>query len=169
MGEGEEGGAGEDGAGDAVDALGLEGVEEADRGACREALRDINAFAAYFSPVKSDKGGGVGSACLSRPVQRKLVSLLCSQLADPEGRLRAFKGTQPAPAPVLLIPSHLQLRGAWASGRCRSSYSSTRTTPISAPTSGAQCGGAAVSSSGPRCRRKSCVSYFSHSPKVAFA
>ncbi|KAK6016846.1 hypothetical protein OSTOST_17666, partial [Ostertagia ostertagi] len=48
-------------------------------------------MAQYLHRAESERGGTVFSEILSRTMQRKLVSLLCYQLVEEEGRLRALK------------------------------------------------------------------------------
>uniref|UniRef100_A0A7I4Y9N7 RING-type E3 ubiquitin transferase n=1 Tax=Haemonchus contortus TaxID=6289 RepID=A0A7I4Y9N7_HAECO len=48
-------------------------------------------MAQYLHRAESERGGTVFSEVLSRTMQRKLVSLLCYQIVEEEGRLRALK------------------------------------------------------------------------------
>ncbi|WKX99705.1 hypothetical protein Q1695_014519 [Nippostrongylus brasiliensis] len=48
-------------------------------------------MAQYLHRAESERGGTVFSEILSRTMQRKLVSLLCFQLVEEEGRMRALK------------------------------------------------------------------------------
>lgn len=48
-------------------------------------------ISSYLRRAESERGGSVWSEDLSRPVQRKLIALLCFQLLEDEGRQRALK------------------------------------------------------------------------------
>ncbi|GMR41526.1 hypothetical protein PMAYCL1PPCAC_11721 [Pristionchus mayeri] len=48
-------------------------------------------MASYLRRIESERGGSVWSEVMSRTVQRKLVHLICLQLAEPSGRLRAAR------------------------------------------------------------------------------
>ncbi|VDM37642.1 unnamed protein product [Toxocara canis] len=48
-------------------------------------------MSSYLRKADSERGGSVWSDELSRPVQRKLLALLCLQLVEQEGRQRALK------------------------------------------------------------------------------
>ncbi|KAF8357676.1 rle-1 [Pristionchus pacificus] len=47
--------------------------------------------ASYLRKIESERGGSVWSEVMSRTVQRKIVHLICLQLAEPSGRLRAAR------------------------------------------------------------------------------
>lgn len=51
----------------------------------------LKKLASFLSRAESERGGTVYSEVLSRTMQRKLVSLLCFQLMEEEGRSRALK------------------------------------------------------------------------------
>lgn len=59
------------------------------------ACASLNKFTISMGPISVMidifLGGSVWSQDLSRPVQRKLVALLCFQLLEAEGRIRAVK------------------------------------------------------------------------------
>ncbi|GMS88406.1 hypothetical protein PENTCL1PPCAC_10581 [Pristionchus entomophagus] len=48
-------------------------------------------MASYLRKVDSERGGSVWSEVMSRTVQRKMVHIICLQLAEPSGRLRAAR------------------------------------------------------------------------------
>uniref|UniRef100_A0A0N5AMT4 RING-type E3 ubiquitin transferase n=1 Tax=Syphacia muris TaxID=451379 RepID=A0A0N5AMT4_9BILA len=48
-------------------------------------------LSSYLKRTESERGGSVWSEELSRPIQRKLLALLCLQIAETEGRQRSLK------------------------------------------------------------------------------
>ena len=61
----------------------------------------------YFQIAESDKTVGVYSSQLSRPIQKKVLQLLCAQMAIDEGRASAFRIIRCVLSPINEISSEL--------------------------------------------------------------
>nr|CAD7195467.1 unnamed protein product [Timema douglasi] len=59
-----------------------------------QAKKCIEELALYLKPFSSGNGGSTGSNVLSRPMQRKLVTLINCQLMEEEGRSRAMRAAR---------------------------------------------------------------------------
>nr|CAD7423285.1 unnamed protein product [Timema monikensis] len=59
-----------------------------------QAKKCIEELALYLKPFSSGNGGSAGSNVLSRPMQRKLVTLINCQLMEEEGRSRAMRAAR---------------------------------------------------------------------------
>src|SRR5690606_10881182 len=53
--------------------------------------KNLFLLAGYLRVADSEKGGAVYSDLVSRTIQRKIISILCSALTESEGRIQAMR------------------------------------------------------------------------------
>jgi RING finger/CCCH-type zinc finger protein len=99
-------------------------ISEEEKGVLVESLKCVEGLAAYLMRGAAAAGKGLGPA-LSRPMQRKLITLLNCQLVEGEGRARAVRacrslGERTVNELILLHQNPQQLSAnLWAAVRSR--------------------------------------------------